>query len=132
MANEVRKVILLPRYTTLVGAQTFETAPLRVRDFDSADIAWWRGPAIETGGSFSFVVRVQQSPDLTDWFSAGASDVTVGEDSEVTAHYAFKMDWARVPSEITAGTRAVPSGTCWGVGTFLPRREEAGAGEGRR
>jgi hypothetical protein len=117
--GEVDKVILLPRYTTLVGATDFITAPINVRPYATANISVWRGAMLGTTPTFSLVI--QESPDLTEWSTL--ESYSTGAGSEDTKSVTFTMDWIRV--KVTIGG-AQPGVSCWAVGEFA-RREVARA-----
>jgi hypothetical protein len=118
--GEVDKVILLPRYTTLVGKTDFITAPINVRPYAEANISFWRGN--ELGTVTSLTVTVQESPDLTEWKSL--QTFSTAADTEETKSASFTMDWIRLKVEIDGSE---PSITCWCVAEFV-RREVARAG----
>jgi hypothetical protein len=115
--GEVDKVILLPRYTTLVGATDFITAPINVRPYATANISVWRGEILGTNDSFTLIV--QESPDLTEWKTLESFSTSAGD--EDTEAVAFTMDWIRVKVTLTGSD---PSVSCWCVGEFA-RRELA-------
>ena len=111
---EIRKIVLVPRFSSFVGARTFTTPPLSVAGVASATIAAWRGAALGTSVTFSIVV--QQSHDLQMW-----SDLTTlspSANAEATAAVSFTMSWMRLSITLGGGTPVV---NCWAVGDFLPR-----------
>lgn len=121
MAGDVKKIILVSRYTTLVGDTSFTTAPVNIREFASAWIFAWRGAAI--GSLDTFEIRVQQSTDLRIWSDLGSS-LTPAADSEDSEEYDFTMDWLRLTIVITeSAPDGQPAVTCWVMGNFVPREE---------
>ncbi len=111
---QVQKIVLLPRYTSFSGAQTFTTAPINVRAYASAIISLWVGSSI--GSSAGLAMQVQESPDLKIWNSISAFGGV--PDTEVSSSVTFSMEWVRL-SITLAGTS--PGFTGWAVGDFVTR-----------
>lgn len=116
MSPDVTRIVLLPRFSTFVGAQTYTSQPVRARDFASANIAFWRTAAM--GASPTVAIAVQQSADLQLWWEL-ETDSDPDADAETTLSPSFTMDWMRFT--LTLGGTA-PALTCWAVGDFLVRK----------
>ena len=117
MAQQATRIVLLPRYTSLVGPSgvsgntDFLTPPVNVRAFASADIVGWLG--LNPGDAPTFTL--QQSPDLVTW-----SDLdTVDADSSqpVTVFEDLRTEWVRLKGTVPHGARF----SCWVVGEFTLR-----------
>src|SRR5262245_56405476 len=93
----VRKIVLVPRFTALVGARTFTTMPIPVRQFASAGITAWRGNPL--GGTPDLDFVVQQSQDLQTWWDLDT--LSPAADAEAQVRVDFTMDWARVAMVLT-------------------------------
>lgn len=113
MNTEIRRIVLLPRFTTYSGSRTFYTEPLNVRAFAYANVAVWRGTGI--GSSPGFLLQMQESPDLAIWTSNGASYSTSGE---TTQSHSFGFDWIRLAITLSGSD---PAFTCWAAGDFALR-----------
>ena len=120
MAARRDPVVLLPRFTTLVGgAAPFRTLPLEVRAYSGADVTVWRNALI--GTSTSFQISFLESSDRDSWAPCdGGSASDPGEDEEVEYVLGFDKQWFRVEVQCL-GTN--PGVTCWAQG-YLLRREQ--------
>ena len=113
---EVQKIVLLPRFTTFSGARTFNTAPINVRAFASADISLWVGNGVGTSPGFSLVI--QDSPDLKIWSTLSTINPTPG--TEAFQMVIFQREWIRLAVTLS-GTD--PGFTGWCVGDFVTRAQ---------
>lgn len=113
-APEIRKLVLLPRLTALVGARTFTTSPISVRGVGSALVTVYCGPAL--GASPTFTAIVQQSTDLSTW--TDVATISPSSDSESTAEAGFTMGWMRLA--VTLGGTD-PAMNCWAVANLVMR-----------
>jgi hypothetical protein len=113
MQTTVEKVILIPRFTSYAGANTFLQAPMNIREYESAVFLYQLVATIGTIGP-SITVKVQESPDLSIWYDAGPA--LVSGDPETRT---FRFEWIRLHIEMS-GTD--PGFTCWCVGDFVRRR----------
>jgi hypothetical protein len=114
VADDVTKVVLLPRFSSFVGASTFNTPPMSVGEYASANVNAWRANLF--GGSPTFQVVVQQSLDLSTWYNLAT--ISPSANAEAAAAVTLTMAWLRL-SVTLGGT--TPSVTCWVVGDFLKR-----------
>lgn len=113
--SDIKKITLVPRFSSFVGARTFNTQPIAVREFGSANITAWRG-AMQGTGSPSFAVAVEQSQDLENWTALDALSPSAG--AETTSEVEFTMDWMRLSITVAGNSPAV---SCWVVGDFVVR-----------
>lgn len=117
MAGELVPLVLIPRYTTYAGVETFTTIGMEVTDYEKALVNVWRGPL---AGGGAFVVTFEESTDGTKWTTCtGATPGDPGEDTETQYTPSLNKRWFRVKIELT-GTDPVV--TAWGLG-FLQMRE---------
>lgn len=114
MEQVVDKIILLPRFSSFAGEATFYTAPNNVRGYGEASLVLAMVGGLGTG--ISFVVQVQESPDLEIWDDNGPP-LSITDPTDVT----FRFEWMRLKIALSATDPAV---TCWCVGNFV-RREGA-------
>src|SRR5437870_2552997 len=70
MTGELVPLVMVPRYTGLVGPQTFSTVPLDVTEYSDASLVLWRGPLVGTTPSFTAHFDVSQ--DAENWSMAAA------------------------------------------------------------
>lgn len=117
LVPDVKKITLVPRVSSFVGARTFNTLPIPVREFSSANVTAWRG-AMQGSSSPTFSVIVQQSQDLENW--SNLATLSPGAVDQTTSAVDFTMDWLRLAITL-AGTS--PAVTCWVVGDFLVREK---------
>jgi len=118
MAGELTALVLIPRYTTLVGANTFTTVGLEVVQYSKALANVWRSTMIGSSGTFQ--VSFEESTDGVTWTvctNGGAADP--GADTEIQYTPQINKRWFRV-KVVTTGTDV--GVTCWVVG-FLEQRE---------
>ena len=64
MAGELVPLVLIPRYTTYAGAETFTTIGMEVTDYEKALVNVWRGPL---AGGGAVVFTFEESTDGTTW-----------------------------------------------------------------
>lgn len=128
MAGNVDRIILLPRYTALVGVydetasawQALHTAPIQVSQYASAIVSLWGG--VQKGAAMASAVLLQESSDLENWADvSGSSSLGGVSDSESTVSVSFSLDWLRLSLTLSATWPDVPAQTFWCVGDFLRR-----------
>ncbi len=113
MAAVDATIVFLPRFTTLVGAGTFQTAPLDVSRFEGVQFEAWRGPI--RGGSGTVTLYLEESLDAATWVlgpSTPAGYVLASEESKFFS-YAFRLRWFRLRVVVTNANSIV---TCWAEG----------------
>ena len=118
MAGELVPLVLVPRYSTYVGAHTFTTIGMEVTDYSKAIVNVWRGAVIGTSGTFQ--VSFEESTDQSNWTvctSGGGGDP--GSDTEAQYSPEISKRWFRIKI-VVGGTD--PAVTCWAIG-FLELRE---------
>lgn len=114
--SQVRKIVLLARFTTFAGAQVFRSAPINVHEFSRVELVGWRSPGVGTDVTLS--MSLEESVDLTRWTSVANSGVQPPAGEEGTAECELELPWVRISANL-GGTDAVV--TCWFVGTFTLR-----------
>lgn len=106
-------IVFLPRFTTLVGADTdFATLPLDVSRYSGVQFQIWRSPM--PGGAFAFYL--EESLDAQTWVLGPAVPAAVALTSEDTkfCSYNFRLRWFRLRVRLSGtGWIAV---TCWAEG----------------
>ena len=118
MAGTLVPLVLIPRYSSYVGAQTFTTIGMDVSNYSTAIVNVWRGPL--TGTSPTFVVSFEESTDQDSWSACvGGGGGDPGTDTEVQYTPTLGKRWFRA-TIVLAGTD--PAATGWGIG-FLELRE---------
>ena len=118
MAGELVPLVMLPRYASFVGAETFTTIGMEVTDYTNAIVNVWRGPI---PGAGTFGITFQESTDQDTWSTCGNTTVDSDPGASAEAQYTanLKKRWFRV-KVVLGGTD--PAVSCWGLG-FLEMRE---------
>jgi len=119
MAGELVPLVMLPRYTSFVGAGDFTTIAMEVSDYTAAIVNTWRGALL--GSAPTFGITFQESTDQVTWAtcSGTSADADPGASTEVQYTATLKRRWFRV--KVTLGGTN-PAGSCWAIG-FLELRE---------
>lgn len=115
MAGQAVPMVLIPRYTSFVGAGTFTTVPLPVADYAQAHVTFWRGRC--TGGSFSAVF--EDSHDAVTWSNCLGTTTITSVDTCGNWDIPLERRWFRV--RIALSTSAI---TCWATGLLERRLRE--------
>jgi hypothetical protein len=113
MIGEAVPLVMLPRFSSFVGANTFTTAALRVSDYAKAHVSFWRGPL--KSGNFS--AQFEESHDGQDWDAIGSAITTTDTRDEYSISLGKR--WFRLKIQIWGGYG--PAITCWCTG-LLERR----------
>ena len=110
-------LVFLPRFTTLVGASTFATAPLDVSRQGGAQFQVWRGPIRVASGSGSLTLYVEESLDAQagSWALGPSTPqgIPILENQNHFLSYSFRLRWFRLRLAL-AGTD--PMVSCWAEG----------------
>jgi hypothetical protein len=117
--GEQVQLVLLPRFSTYVGASTFYTIGMDVTEYQTASVNVWRGKLMGTTPTVAFTF--QESTDQVNWTTCAGTNVNgydPGEETEGQSSVTFTKKWFRV-KVVLGGTS--PAGTCWAVG-FLEQR----------
>ena len=119
MAGELVPLVMLPRYSSYAGADTFTTIGMEVSDYSSAIVNAWRGPLVGTSPTFG--ITFQESTDQNSWSTCAGTtaDSDPTADTEVQYTATLNKRWFRI--KVTLGGTD-PIGTCWAIG-FLELRE---------
>jgi hypothetical protein len=110
-------LVLLPRYTTLSGASTFTTSPVRIDGYEEAQLFVWRGKMAATG-TFSF--RFQESTDQQNWIDLISGDP--GSEAEATYTGYLTRLWVRAKVVVGGDPAVFPVVSCYAVGFLVKRR----------
>jgi hypothetical protein len=117
MSGELTPLVLIPRYSTYVGAHTFTSIALDVTNYVKAYVSVWRGAM--TGTSPTFSVSFEESTDQVNWtVCTGGTAADPGADTEAQYTPDLKKRYFRI-KVVLGGTS--PAGSCWAMGS-LERR----------
>jgi hypothetical protein len=117
----VVRIVVFPRYTTLVGTTSVFTMPIDVREFGQANFVAWMGTGIgATPAEVEF--KVQESADLSIWNDI--ETITPSAGAETVADVTFDLPWLRVKATVSG---ADPGVSFWMTGELV--RREGAAGE---
>ena len=124
MAGELVPLVMIPRYTSYVGAGEYSTAPMEVSAYSTVYLGVWVGflrgsDATPTAATLSIILEGSQDADTwTDFniapaIASGYSVIEMG----------LYRKWFRMKATLT-GNSAINdcAVTCWAVGSF-ERRE---------
>lgn len=135
MAGVDAGLVLLPRFTTLVGATSFVTAPLDLSQQGGAQFQVWRGPIRVASGSGTLTMYMEESLDCQSWALGPLSPpgTVIPENDPKFFSYDLRLRWFRVRF-VLAGTD--PMVVVWaggllrgGGGAAYGSLERATAGE---
>lgn len=118
MAGNLVPLVLVPRYTTYAGDDTFVTVGMDVTQFQNALVSFWRGNLLGTAPSLA--CYLEESSDQLSWTEcAGITQPFTGSTSaEVQYVVELKKRWFRIRVVLTGGDAVL---TCWAAG-FLEER----------
>ena len=117
MAGELVPLVLWPRYSSFVGANTFTTIGMEATDYSKAIVNVWRSTMIGTSGTFA--VSFEESTDQLNWTTCtGGSTADPGADTEAQYSPEITKRWFRI-KVVTTGTNIAVS--CWAIGFFEMR-----------
>jgi len=111
-------IILLPRFSTVVGPTVYSGLPVETSAFQKLRLQMWRGVLI--GASTTFGISVEESTDRDTW-SQILSPADPGENTEATVFLTLTRPWVRARMWLTGSGAGA---TCWAQG-FLERRERS-------
>jgi hypothetical protein len=115
-------IVLLPRYTPLIGTTPVYSAPMDVTKFGRAILVAWQGQGFGSSVAVG-TVTVQESPDLETWTDLGSLSPDAG--TEETLDLSFVYPWIRTKSVVEG---ADPCVAFWLLGAFVPRDGGAAGG----
>ena len=118
MAGELVPLVLLPRYSSFIGAHVFTTIGMEVSNYSKAIVNVWRGNL--TGSGPTFDVKFEESVDQNNWTTcSGGGGGDPGADTETQYSPLLSKRWFRIKVTL-AGTG--PACSAWAIG-FLEMRE---------
>lgn len=123
MIGTLVPVVMLPRFTSYVGAGTYATAPLAVEGFDKGRVTFWRGPLVGGAATSPFTAYFEDSHDAVNWTEAGTNPSGPVTTVNATGGYAilFKKRWFRIRVVLAGDANGVVGITLWMAGA-LERR----------
>ncbi len=121
MAGEFVPLVMIPRYTSLIGQPTggFTTIGMDTSDYSKAYVNTFMGPL--AGASGAVTIAFQESTDQTNWTTcSGVSDTEdLTENGEVQYTPSLSKRWFRLRVTYASSSN---SATFWSMG-YLERRE---------
>ena len=113
MSQIVTPVVLVPRFTTVVGGGAFLSLPIDVSAYEEAEMSVWRSALIGTGSTIT--IDVEESTDRNTWETVPGWDGDPGSGTE--DRYTLKMTkrWMRaaVSSVVAANEITMTATTVW-------------------
>ena len=117
MAGLQTPVVLLPRFTTLSGADEFTTVGMDVTEFEKAVVSFWRSTGANLG---SITITFEESMDQSNWTTCtGGPFSDPGATTEGQFSPVITKRWFRIKVTRTGAGATV---TVWCLG-FLTQRE---------
>jgi hypothetical protein len=110
-------IVLVPRFTTLLGPEVYHGPPRPVRAWSRADLVFWRSPF--HGATPTLTFKVEVSSDLVVWETAPGGDVVIpSPNTEASFEVTLAKPWMRYAA-VLGGTG---SGVTLWVEGFAIRR----------
>ena len=122
MTGEMVPLVVLPRYTSYVGAGTFATAPMDVSEFAGGEVTFWRGPLVGGAAMAPFTTYFEGSHDALTWTTITPNVTTANTSSWIALP--FTKRWFRVRVVLQADGSGVVGISLWLAGA-LQRRNAA-------
>jgi len=123
MTGEMVPLVVLPRFTSYVGAGTFSTAPMDVSEFTGGEVTFWRGPLVGGAAMAPFTTHFEGSHDALNW-TAVSPPVTSANASSWFA-LPFPKRWFRVRVVLQADGSGVVGISLWLAGAIERRNPTA-------
>jgi hypothetical protein len=117
-SGELTPLVLIPRYTTYCGVNSFVTVALDVGLYSGMTIAFWNGPVV---GSVTLNARIQSSDDGETWFDEGSPIAAGLPDSFGKQSIALGRRWIRIRVTLAGTPGAEAAVTCWATGSLEKR-----------
>ena len=127
MTGELVPLVMIPRFTSYVGAAIYTTVPLEIAEFSGAAIEFWRGPLAGKAQGATFRGVLEEAFDLSvpDAWTTLVSTTT--DDTTGLMKVTFTRRYFRIRIELVAdSTNGIAAITCWAAGS-LERRVPPGA-----
>lgn len=118
-------LVMIPRFTTYVGAGDYATAPLDVSAYGQAILTFWRGLLIDKtvppgGSGATFTAHIEESHDAYEWTPIG-SPITA-DDTSTNEKPVLSKRWFRMRVVLTPRSDDnMAAITCWAVGSLVRR-----------
>ena len=104
MRKSVVRIVVFPRYTSLVGVTPVYATPIDVREFGQAIFVAWMGTGFGTVAATVGLV-VQGSADLSVWHDIATISPSAGTES--VQDWALSLPWLRVKATNSGSDPAV-------------------------
>ena len=117
MIGSLGRIVLLRRFTSLVGANDFTTLPWAAAAYSTGTVRLWRGE-LQGTSSPTFRVYIETSSDRIVWVSQYAPGYDPGANQSVSITIDLAQRWLRAKVTLTGTDPAV---TCWCSGTMESR-----------
>lgn len=117
-------LVFLQRFTTLVGAAEFTTAPVDVSGQGGTQFQVWRGPIRTSSGAGTLDLYLEESLDAQAWALGPSTPAAIPLASGATqfVSYSFRLRWFRLRFSLGGSN---PMVSCWAEGIL--RGGEGGA-----
>lgn len=117
MKGPVVPVVMIPRFTSYVGAGVYTTVPLELAEqFTTMTLTIWRGQLAGGVGS-SVTILVEQAMDAASGPWMTLDTISTADDVSVSS-VGLSQRYVRVSVELSGPNAAL---TCWAAGTLEKR-----------
>jgi hypothetical protein len=117
MIGEIVPLVLIPRFSSFVGANEFTSEPYDAAEFSTGSVELWRGQLKGTS-SPTFLVFIETSNDKNVWTPQNPSGDDPGANASMPISITLGRRWLRARIVLTGTNPAV---TCWCAGTLTRR-----------
>ena len=125
MAGEYVPLVMIPRFTSYIGAAEYVTVALDVSAFYKFDIAFWCGPLVgDDGTGASLSATFETSDDNDTWTEVPEIPAITTPNGHTIGNGLLRPRWLRVKIVLTEDADHVVAITCWAAGQ-LERRQSA-------
>lgn len=123
MTGSLVPIVVLPRFTSYVGAGSYTTEPLPMEGFDKGRVTFWRGPLVGGAASDPFRTYFEESQDAVTWTEAGTtpSQPVTAANTVGGFEVLFRKKWFRIRVELAADANGVVGISLWMVGELEQR-----------
>lgn len=120
MAGAESALVLIPRFTSFVGAGEFTSVPIDVSGVGSAQIELFRGPLLgeDASPAATFRAYLEESIDGVVWQPDADHERPhdPGAGKSMVLAQIFSLRWFRIRVKLTDATANRPKVTCWAEG----------------
>lgn len=115
MRGAIVPVVMLPRFTSYVGAGSYTTPPLAVEAYAKGVLTFWRGKLVGGAATDPFLAYLEVSHDASVWVPTLFFSTVNTSDTLPTP---FPRRWFRVRVELLGDANGVVGLSMWMAGVL--------------